>query len=194
MLEIVGDMWKEGVNYDAVCITTNGFVKKNGEAVMGRGCAKEAAGFWWDIPHLLGDLIGDNGNVVQKLKVVMLPPGLRCAPFTPVQLISFPVKPVEMPMTPQLVNTQVVVHMRDAFRFKRMVPGWACVAQLSIIKDSAHQLVELIHKINERSAFATGRILLPRPGCGAGELRWEDVRPILSEILDDRFTVITRKQ
>jgi len=24
---------------DVICITTNGFVKRNGEAVMGRGCA-----------------------------------------------------------------------------------------------------------------------------------------------------------
>lgn len=38
--EVVGNMW--AIPADAYCITTNGFVKKNGEAVMGAGCAKEA--------------------------------------------------------------------------------------------------------------------------------------------------------
>lgn len=36
-----------------------------------------------------------------------------------------------------------------------------------------------------------GTVVLPRPGCGLGGLRWEDVRPILEPILDDRFHVIT---
>lgn len=36
------------------------------------------------------------------------------------------------------------------------------------------------------------KVLLPRPGCGHGELDWEkDVKHILEKNLDDRFEVIT---
>lgn len=32
-------------------------------------------------------------------------------------------------------------------------------------------------------------IILPRPGCGLGSLKWEDVRILIEPLLDDRFTV-----
>jgi len=59
MLEAKGNMWD--ANVDAFVITTNGFVKKNGEAVMGRGCAFEAK---QKIPRISKDLGRDlrNGN------------------------------------------------------------------------------------------------------------------------------------
>ena len=41
------------------------------------------------------------------------------------------------------------------------------------------------------NALTDRRIVMPRPGCGNGKLKWEDVRPILAPILDDRFHVIT---
>jgi hypothetical protein len=35
-------------------------------------------------------------------------------------------------------------------------------------------------------------VVLPRPGCGAGELDWTRfVRPALTALLDDRFVAIT---
>ena len=33
-------------------------------------------------------------------------------------------------------------------------------------------------------------IVMPRPGCGNGRLRWDDVRALLAPILDDRFHII----
>lgn len=44
-------------------ISTNGYVKKNGEGVMGRGCARSASIMFHDFPRLLGQHIRINGNV-----------------------------------------------------------------------------------------------------------------------------------
>ena len=46
-----------------VGISVNGFVKKNGEGVMGRGCARSASIMFHDFPRLLGQHIRMNGNV-----------------------------------------------------------------------------------------------------------------------------------
>lgn len=62
---------------------------------------------------------------------------------------------------------------------------WHEEADLPLIRRSAHQLVALADKFGYRD------VLLPRPGCGNGRLSWEDVKPVLGEILDDRFTVVT---
>lgn len=78
MRETYGDMWA----YDKrenfiICVTTNGFIKLNGEGVMGAGCAKEAADRYPDLPRLLGQSLKLRGNVVSLLTN---------------QILSFPVK------------------------------------------------------------------------------------------------------
>ena len=35
-------------------------------------------------------------------------------------------------------------------------------------------------------------VALPRPGCANGGLNWEDVKPHLERILDDRVTIVTK--
>ena len=47
--------------------------------------------------------------------------------------------------------------------------------------------MELIDLVIEHG-FDT--VVLPRPGCGNGGLRWQDVRPLLGLSLDDRFIVV----
>lgn len=83
MKQAKGDLWDIGASEfaDAIVITTNGTVKNNGEAVMGRGCAKEASlTFPW-LPKSLGYRLQTKGNVVQLFATSV--------GFT---LVSFPVK------------------------------------------------------------------------------------------------------
>jgi hypothetical protein len=62
VIELEADLWS--VEADAVVITTNGTVKANGEAVMGRGCAREAVERFPWLPKELGLRLGDAGNHV----------------------------------------------------------------------------------------------------------------------------------
>ncbi len=64
---------------------------------------------------------------------------------------------------------------------------WKEEAKPALIERSARQLVAIVDKF----ALRYERVFLPRPGCGNGRLSWEEVRPVLAEILDDRFTVVT---
>jgi len=67
-------------------------------------------------------------------------------------------------------------------------PGFLAKADLDIIVKSAKELVKLTDDEGYKS------VVLPRPGCGAGELKWEDVKPHLEEIFDDRFFIITYEE
>lgn len=58
---------------------------------------------------------------------------------------------------------------------------WRDQADIRLIEQSAIQLARV----------TLGSVVIPRPGCGNGGLDWDDVRPVLKELLDDRFTVIT---
>ena len=51
MKEIVGDMWSEHAQGAVVAITTNGAVNKVGEAIMLRGCARQARNRYPDTLH-----------------------------------------------------------------------------------------------------------------------------------------------
>lgn len=172
MKEAKGNLWD--MPCDAVCISTNGFVKNNGECVMGRGCAKEAAEYFPEIPKLLGTKLKKYGNVVQTIRH-----------FEGVAILAYPVKPVSFEFFNELDCEGIVSHMRYKFNPGDEVPGWACVAEMEIIERSAKELVALADRHGWKN------ILLPRVGCGAGELSWSKVKPVLDEILDDRFTAVT---
>ena len=53
--------------YDSLCILTNGFVKANGEGVMGRGIAKKVCSYIPHMPRILGNKLQMHGNHVQEL-------------------------------------------------------------------------------------------------------------------------------
>lgn len=70
MQEIYGDLWKlwdaPNTNVKLLCITTNGYVKPNGNAVMGRGCALEMKQRFPGSDKALGANIKVFGNHVNK--------------------------------------------------------------------------------------------------------------------------------
>lgn len=65
MIEICSDLW----DYTADCrvITTNGSIKRNGQAVMGRGIAAQAAIRYPELPLLLSRSIKKQGNHLYML-------------------------------------------------------------------------------------------------------------------------------
>jgi len=78
MKQVKEDLWTHHRNHEWICITTNGFVKNDGRAVMGRGCAKEAKIICPEIDHELGMLLKSSGN--------------QCYIFEEHRVITFPTK------------------------------------------------------------------------------------------------------
>ena len=143
MKEIYGDAWELASEFDVLFITTNGTIKKNGQAVMGRGIAKQASLRYPILPHVLGAKIKHRGNVPSAL----LERGRG-------SLWSFPVK-----------------------------HEWQQTADINLIINSCHRVLKEFKGVE-------GKFLLPRPGCGNGHLNWKDVKPIIENILDDRFYIV----
>lgn len=63
---------------------------------------------------------------------------------------------------------------------------WRQDADLALIESSIRSLVLLTNK------FCYTNVLIPRPGCGNGRLKWADVRKVIEPLLDDRFTVVSK--
>lgn len=62
------DLWDIYFNDgDLICITTNGTVKKNGEAVMGAGCAKDCTKHYPWFPAALGSFLSEHANVCYRV-------------------------------------------------------------------------------------------------------------------------------
>jgi len=145
MQEIKGNIW-DYLPKGWVVITTNGFVKHNGQCVMGRGTALQAAIRFPSLPKMLGDRIKEGGNNVYM--------------FTQYRIVSFPVK-----------------------------HHWVYKADLKLISKSCEQLRT---KVGMMTPIPS--VYLPRPGCGNGQLSWEDVKPIVKNILwPDWFNIVEIK-
>jgi hypothetical protein len=184
MHEIRGELFRSE-KADVICITTNGFVKRDKTCVMGRGCAAEAVKLWPGIELLLGQKIFKGGNEphllteVESEEGIMLPrPVAKAVPY---HIVSFPVKPVWCELKDLLPR----------FRAKHPTggststfPGWMSQAKLEVIETSAARLSTMADMYGWQS------IVIPKPGCGAGGLKWEDVKPSLQKYLDDRFWII----
>jgi len=159
MIEIVGDLFDQKV--DAIAIMTNGAVRSDGDAVMGKGTAHQAAMRWVGIESRLGDLLKEFGNHVWKLTVadddgnIFLPTRLSSNRkyIVPYHIFTFPTK-----------------------------DKWQRPSNLALIRKSAEEL---------KAKAGTMTVALSRPGCGFGGLKWEEVKPHLTPILvGDQFRIV----
>jgi hypothetical protein len=76
MREVSGDLWWYHNRGEWIVVTTNGFVKNNGEAVMGRGCARQAARRFPELLKRLGSKLKEYGNHVhafEDLRIITFP-------------------------------------------------------------------------------------------------------------------------
>lgn len=141
MREVRGNLWDAGADY--FVITTNGALRKDGAAVMGRGVALQAMKRYPGLEYSLGRRIQLRGNHVSAIG----------------RLISFPVK-----------------------------HHWREMADLKLIRRSAEELA--VYVTGQRHlGYPIEQVAMPRPGCGNGRLDWKDVKPLIKDVLDDRFVV-----
>jgi hypothetical protein len=161
MIEVFGNLFE--FDGDAICITTNGAVRKDGACVMGRGVALQAAGKWPGIEFTLGERISRDGNKVHRLTFeegghTLLPARFEIedrSKVVPFHIFSLPVK-----------------------------HHWREQADERLIRKSLLQLLEQTPGM---------RVALPRPGCGNGGLKWKDIRIVVATVLkEDRYVVIER--
>lgn len=80
MIETKGDLWMY-LGKAAIAITTNGQVSRRGEAIFGRGCAREARERFPDLPRRLGELISQHGNHVHLLEDGLVSFPVEHSPF-----------------------------------------------------------------------------------------------------------------
>jgi hypothetical protein len=62
---------------------------------------------------------------------------------------------------------------------------WNEQADTNLIERSCHELNKLV----DEKGYS--KVLLPRPGCGNGQLSWADVKPVIEPILSDKIYVVT---
>lgn len=135
---------------DAVCVTTNGMTKNNGDAVMGAGIARSFAEKYPSLPKTLGEKLRTEGNHVHDIATIT-------NAYREQHIVSFPTK-----------------------------HHWKNDSDIALIKQSAEELKALADKNNWTCIY------LPRPGFGCGRLSWLYVKPVIANILDDRFIVTWR--
>lgn len=96
------------------------------------------------------------------------------------------------PILPQQLGTKLYVSGNVPHEFLDMrLITWPTKhhyrdpSQLALILTSVH----IIRQILDRHQIQ--KLYCPRPGCGLGHLRWDDVRAALADVVDDRFVFVS---
>lgn len=135
---------------------------------------KEIRGNLWDAPDDY-KIITTNGMVARSGELVMG------------KGVALDAK-LKYPALPKLLgsyvkaygNIPMIIHDYNLMTFPTK-NHWMDKSDLELIKMSAIKVYNML----PREATAA----LVRPGCGHGGLNWADVKPMIENILDNRFTV-----
>lgn len=155
-------IYENGV--DAICITTNGQFTRDGQAAMGGGCAGICARRWPETSFRLGKCLK---NFMTNV------------PFV-IGALDDKAKYIEP-------NLKIIKEKK----FKCLIFSFPTInnlmdgANIELIRNSAEELKVLVDRFELRN------VVIPRPGVGIGGLSWQDVKPIIEEFLDDRFTIVS---
>ena len=141
----------------------------------------EVRGNLWTYPNADVRVITTNGTVKKDGTCVM---GRGCALEAKQR---YPEMPLKLGRKIREQGNRVFLLLDDPVILSFPVKHhWFERADINLIHDSANML-----RLGVDYHPGVRVVVMPRPGCGNGGLRWEDVKPILAPILDDRFHVIT---
>ncbi|MFA5238356.1 MAG: hypothetical protein WC476_01435 [Phycisphaerae bacterium] len=148
-------------------VGTNTTTSKKGEAVMGRGAAKQAAELYPYLPKYFGDYL--SGFAAEKTEKGTIHPS--CIGIYDV-------------FTYQEMVCEKMIFGFYAFIVKR---GWWEDASYNIIKKSSEMLAEFICNgyYYDKYENSPEPFLVTKVGCGNGRLQWDKVKPILEEYLEE---------
>ncbi len=141
---------------------------------------KEVTGDIWDF-HKKGHwiVITTNGNLNTKGEAVM---GRGIALQAKQR---YPELPSELGKQVRTSGNYLHYDGKRSLLFFPTKHNWWEKSDLSLIEQSCRELVGI-------SSDFKPPIYMVKPGCGAGGLDWEDVKPILEKYLDGRFVVVNR--
>lgn len=162
---------------NAICITTNAEYDEdeNGvaRAFMGGGCAGVCSRRWPDTAVKLGyQLKRHEDNIPYAIGFL----------DRETNLIDFP---LVNGVCPSYLTAGVDSGKYCLILSFPTIDDLIGGSKLDLIKNSAMELVKWADH------FKMKYVVLPRPGVGIGGLSWQDVKPVIEPLLDDRFTIVS---
>lgn len=166
MKELKADLFEciKGAETDAIVITTNGQYTTDGKACMGGGCARQCADRWPETSFRLGKCLKNFNINVPYVIGALDEDGEYVEPN--LRLIK------ERKFKTLILSFPTINNLLDG-------------ANLNLVRDSAIELKKMVDRFELRG------VVCPRPGVGIGNLQWSDVKPIIEEYFDDRFTIVS---
>jgi len=158
-----------------VCVTTNCFVKKNGENVMGAGNAKDFKNAYPDLPFSIGVGLkfGPGPSIVKSIPIV---DGRK---VKNTYIMTFPTKPDYVVVKKD--KTNILPIYRDKCSKGQKVPGYMGYSDLELIRKSADFINFEIQIMEKYKVPWIHGVIIPKPGIENRGLTWKKVKKVLKE-------------